>query len=55
MKKGVGSGVGSGSISERYGSGDPDPVRTKMSRIPNTAFYTGMQRVREGKTMTTKS
>jgi hypothetical protein len=25
MKKGVGSGVGSGSISERYGSGDPDP------------------------------
>jgi hypothetical protein len=27
MKKGVGSGVGSGSrsISQRYGSGDPDP------------------------------
>jgi hypothetical protein len=36
MKTGVGSrvevGVGSGSISQRYGSGD------KMSRIPNTAF-----------------
>ncbi len=25
MKKGVGSGVGSGSISQRYGSRDPDP------------------------------
>jgi hypothetical protein len=25
MKKGVGSGVGSGSISDRYGAGDPDP------------------------------
>jgi hypothetical protein len=25
MKKGVGFGVGSGSISQRYGSGDPDP------------------------------
>ncbi len=25
MKKAVGSGVGSGSISQRYGSGDPDP------------------------------
>ncbi len=25
LKKGVGSGVGSGSISQRYGSGDPDP------------------------------
>jgi|LakMenE01Jun11ns_1017448.scaffolds.fasta_scaffold8876058_1 hypothetical protein len=25
MKKEVGSGVGSGSISQRYGSGDPDP------------------------------
>ncbi len=24
MKKGVGSGVGSGSISQRYGSADPD-------------------------------
>jgi hypothetical protein len=24
MKKGVGSGVGSGSISQRYGSGVPD-------------------------------
>jgi hypothetical protein len=24
-KKGVGSGVGSGSISQRYGPGDPDP------------------------------
>ncbi len=35
MKKGVGSGAGSGSISQRCGSGDPDP--TKMSRIPNTA------------------
>jgi hypothetical protein len=34
MKKGVGPGIGlgSGSISQRYGSGDPD-----MSRIPNTA------------------
>jgi len=28
MKKGVGSGVGSGSISQRYGSGDvTDPQR----------------------------
>ncbi len=25
MKKEVGSGIGSGSISQRYGSGDPDP------------------------------
>jgi hypothetical protein len=25
MKKGVGSGAGSGFISQRYGSGDPDP------------------------------
>jgi hypothetical protein len=25
LKKGVGSRVGSGSISKRYGSGDPDP------------------------------
>jgi hypothetical protein len=25
LKKGVGSGVGSGSISQRYESGDPDP------------------------------
>jgi hypothetical protein len=25
LKKGVGSGVGSGSISHRYGSEDPDP------------------------------
>jgi len=25
LKKGVGSVVGSGSISQRYGSGDPDP------------------------------
>jgi len=25
VKKGVGSGVRSGSISQRYGSGDPDP------------------------------
>jgi hypothetical protein len=25
IKKGVGSGVGSGYISQRYGSGDPDP------------------------------
>jgi hypothetical protein len=25
VKKGVGSGVGSGFISQRYGSGDPDP------------------------------
>jgi hypothetical protein len=24
IKKGVGSGVGTGSISQRYGSGDPD-------------------------------
>jgi hypothetical protein len=26
MKKGVGSGVGSGSISQRYQSGDLDPL-----------------------------
>jgi hypothetical protein len=25
MKKGVVSGVGSGSVSQRYGSADPDP------------------------------
>jgi hypothetical protein len=25
LKKGIGSGVGSGSISQRYGSADPDP------------------------------
>jgi hypothetical protein len=37
MKKGVVSGVGSGSISQSYG---PDPrIRTKISRIPNTANY----------------
>jgi hypothetical protein len=39
MKIGVGSGVGSGSISQRYGSGDSGiRIRTKISRIPNTAF-----------------
>jgi hypothetical protein len=27
LKKGVGSGPGAGSISQRYGSGDPDPVQ----------------------------
>jgi hypothetical protein len=27
LKKGVGSGVGSGSVSQRYGSADPDPHR----------------------------
>jgi hypothetical protein len=45
MKKEVGSRVGSGFISQRYGSGDPDPIRgmdpgiripLKMLRIPNT-------------------
>ncbi len=36
MKKGVGSE--SGSIGQRYGSGnlDPDPDQDQMSRIPNT-------------------
>jgi hypothetical protein len=34
MKKGVGSGVGSGSISQRYGSGDPDPHQNVTD--PNT-------------------
>jgi SNF2 family DNA or RNA helicase len=28
---------GSGSVRQRYGSADPDPYRTKMSRIRNTA------------------
>ncbi len=37
MKKGVGSGVGSGSISQRYGSGFR--IHTKMSWIPNTGSY----------------
>jgi hypothetical protein len=52
MKKEVGAGTGSGSISQRYGSRDPDPlvrgtdpgirirIRTKMSQIPNTGFNT---------------
>ena len=30
MKKGVGFGVGSGSIIQRYGSGDPDPHQNVM-------------------------
>jgi hypothetical protein len=30
MKNGVGSVVGSGSISQRYGSGDPDPHQNVM-------------------------
>ncbi len=34
--KGVGSRVGSGSVSQGYGSGDRIGNRTKMSRIPNT-------------------
>ncbi len=42
LKKGVGSRVGSesgsGSITQRYGSADPDPYRTKMSRNSNTDF-----------------
>jgi hypothetical protein len=39
MKKEVGSGAGSGFISRRYGSGDPDRIRTNMSGNPNTDFY----------------
>jgi hypothetical protein len=43
----VGSGVGSrsgagsssGSIDQRYGSGDPDSDPHQMSRIPNTERY----------------
>jgi hypothetical protein len=35
MKKGVASGVGSGSISQRYGSWDPDPYQNFTD--PNTA------------------
>ncbi len=31
------AGSGSGSVSQRYGSEDPDPYGTKMSRIRNTA------------------
>jgi hypothetical protein len=30
---------GSGSISQRHGSADPDPDHTKMSWIRNTGFY----------------
>ncbi len=41
MKKGVGSVVRSGSISQRYGSGDPDPdPHQNVTRIPNTAYFT---------------
>jgi hypothetical protein len=36
MKQEVGSGVGSGPYSQRYGSGVRIRIRTKMSRIPNT-------------------
>jgi hypothetical protein len=32
--------AGSGSISQRHGSADPDPVHTKMSWIRNTALKT---------------
>jgi hypothetical protein len=47
MEKEVQSGVGSGtgSISQRYGSKDPEPririrlwIRIKISQTPNTAF-----------------
>ncbi len=41
LKKGVGSGVEFESISERYGSPDPDPnphQNVTMLRIPNTVF-----------------
>ncbi len=31
--------LASGSVSQRYGSEDPDPYRTKMSRIPNTGYF----------------
>ncbi len=40
--KSLKKGVGSGSISQRCGSGNPDPgirTGTKMSRIPNTAEH----------------
>jgi hypothetical protein len=36
---GVGLGSKSGSVSQRYGSTDPDQDRTKISRIRNTDFY----------------
>jgi hypothetical protein len=36
LNKEVGSGVGSGFVRQRYGSGDPDPHQN-VSRIPNTA------------------
>jgi hypothetical protein len=36
---GVGLGSKSGSVSQRYGSTDPDQDRTKISRIRNNDFY----------------
>jgi hypothetical protein len=45
MKKGVGSGVGSGSISQRYGSGVPDPgqnftdPRTLVTTVVSREIY----------------
>ncbi len=37
MKKEVGSRVGSGSTTQRYGSGDPDPDPHQNVTDPNTA------------------
>ncbi len=41
LKKGVGSGVGSGSISLRYRTDPRIRMRIKMSRIPNTDILQG--------------
>jgi hypothetical protein len=38
MKKGVGSGVGSGSVSQRYGSGDPNPHQNVTDLQYGTVF-----------------
>jgi hypothetical protein len=50
MKKGVGSGVGSGSISHRYGSGDPDPRQNftdpeHWSQLPYLGKFTDTKKL----------
>ena len=47
LKKEVGSGVGSGSISQRYGSGDPDPhqnVTDPEHCVKHSIFFSALRK-----------
>ncbi len=49
MKKGVDSGVGSGSICQRYGSGDPDP----HLNVTDPQHWSSMRKILELACLTT--